>query len=59
MDKFGFGKPTGIELAGERPGKIEGPNNIPIAQYYNNLFGQGMLATPIQIAAGYSILVNG
>lgn|GEM_PF-598865 len=23
MDKFGFGKPTGIELAGERPGRIE------------------------------------
>lgn len=59
MDKFGFGKPTWLELAGERPGRIEWPNNIPISQFYNNTFGQGMLATPVQIAAGYSILVNG
>ncbi len=59
MEKFGFGKPTGIELAGERQGRIEGPNNIPISQFYNNTFWQGMLATPIQVAAWYSILVNG
>lgn len=59
MEKFGFGQKTGIELAGEEAGKIEGPNNIPLSQFYNNTFGQGMLATPLQMAVGYSTLVNG
>ncbi|MCF7834635.1 penicillin-binding protein 2 [Candidatus Gracilibacteria bacterium] len=59
LDKFGFGKLTNIELGGEEEGSMEGVTTVSLAKYFNNAFGQGLLVTPIQIAAGYSALVNG
>ncbi|MBU0627059.1 hypothetical protein KKG31_03585 [Patescibacteria group bacterium] len=51
--------PTNIELAGESEGFIEGISTVSDARFFNNTFGQGMLATPIQIAAGYGAIING
>jgi cell division protein FtsI (penicillin-binding protein 3) len=56
---LGFGKLTNIELAGESEWFIEGISTVSDARFYNNTFGQGLLATPLQIAAAYAPLVNG
>jgi cell division protein FtsI/penicillin-binding protein 2 len=59
MDGFGFGKPTNIELAWEDPWFIDTAANAGLARFFNTAFGQGILATPMQIAAAYSAVVNG
>lgn len=59
MDRFWFGQATNIELAWEDPGYIDTAANAWLARFFNTSFGQGLLATPIQIAAGYSAIVNG
>lgn len=58
---YGFGAPTGIEQGYENGGTIPDPNkgyglNL---QYANTSFGQGMTATPLQIATALSSVVNG
>lgn len=59
IDKLGFWKLTNIELAWESEGFIEWMSTVSVARFYNNTFGQGLLATPLQIAAAYGPLVNG
>ncbi len=56
---FGFGRPTGIDLAGEVSGTVR-----PIAEWYpvdvgTASFGQGMSVTPLQLAVAYSAIANG
>lgn len=58
---YGFGKLTGIEQGYESEGFIPDPKdgfglNI---QYANTAFGQGMTATPLQMAAALASIVNG
>lgn len=58
---YRFGKATGIEQGYEAEGSIPDPNdgfglNI---QYANTAFGQGMTATPLQMASALSAIVNG
>lgn len=60
-EKYQFGKKTGIEQGFEEPGYIPDPDdgfglNI---QYANTSFGQGMTATPLQMAAAMASVVNG
>ena len=59
-NKFRLGRPTGVELAGEAGGIIPAPT-IPGAenQYATMSFGQGMDLTMIQVAAGFSAIING
>ncbi|HEU4977432.1 MAG TPA: penicillin-binding protein 2 [Solirubrobacteraceae bacterium] len=57
--RFGFGRPTGIDLPGEERGLV-----LPLSQYsgssMGNLpMGQGLAVTPIQIATAYSAIANG
>ncbi len=59
MERLWFGAPTSIELAWEDPWYLDTASNAWLARFFNNAFGQGMLATPMQIAAAYSALVNG
>ncbi|NOZ44670.1 MAG: hypothetical protein GXP45_06080 [bacterium] len=59
LNKLGLGQLTHIELAGEDPGFVESVGSVSYARYLNNAFGQGLLTTPLQIAAGYGSLVNG
>lgn len=61
VDRYRFGKITGIEQAGETEGIIIGANegdgrNI---RYANMTFGQGMNVTMIQTAAAFSASING
>lgn len=60
-DRYGFGKPTNIELAGEQGGVVTRPddNNGVTVRYANMSFGQGLTVTPLQLAAAYAALVNG
>jgi cell division protein FtsI/penicillin-binding protein 2 len=59
--QFGLGKPTGIDVAGEVGGIVHDPAIKPWAQIdlANGSFGQGIAVTPIQLATGYSAMVNG
>lgn len=59
LDKFGFGKITGIEIAGEVPWSIPDSQLQQKSRFFNNSFGQWLLVTPMQIAVAYSTLVNG
>lgn len=61
VNHYQFGKQTGIEQGYEAEGSIPDPNdgfglNI---QYANTSFGQGMTATPLQIGAALSSIING
>ncbi len=59
LDRFGFGRKTGIELPTEINGNLRNLNN-----FYRNTefdtasFGHGMTATPIQLITAYSALAN-
>jgi cell division protein FtsI (penicillin-binding protein 3) len=57
--KFGFGKPTGVDLPGEERGLL-----LPVEKYsgssMGNLpIGQGLAVTPMQMAQAYSAIANG
>ena len=59
--RLGFGSRTGIDLAGEVSGIVNDPESrawreIDLA---NGAFGQGVAVTPLQLAAGFSAMVNG
>lgn len=59
VERLGFGKETWIELAGEESWMMPDFNNVPLSQFFNNTYGQGMLATPLQMAVAYAALING
>ena len=59
IDKLWFGQMTHIELAGEDPWFVDNPSTVSLTRFYNNVFGQWLLATPIQIAAAYGAVLNG
>jgi stage V sporulation protein D (sporulation-specific penicillin-binding protein) len=62
LRRFGFGAPTGIEIAGEATGTVWDPNgtngsgDLTAAQ---NSFGQGLSVTAMQLVAGYAAIGNG
>jgi len=56
---FGFGEPTGVDLAAEASGTVR-----PLAEWYpvdlgTTSFGQGLSVTPLQLAAAYAAIANG
>ncbi|MFB6264714.1 MAG: penicillin-binding transpeptidase domain-containing protein [Bradymonadaceae bacterium] len=55
---FGFGRRTGIGLPGERPGRLRPPSDWSEIGFANIAFGQGVSATPLQVAAGLSAIAN-
>jgi cell division protein FtsI (penicillin-binding protein 3) len=57
--RFGFGKPTGVDLAGEVSGTMR-----PLVEWYpvdvgTASFGQGISASPLQLAMAYAAIANG
>ncbi len=60
MRAFGIGKPTGVELEGENPGrlKIPGDQDWWDSDLGTNSFGQGVSATPLQMAAAAAAIAN-
>ena len=70
MKKFGFGSLLGIDIPGEVPGLVPGPENIAktrpndpvwrLGDTYHASIGQGdFQATPLQIAAMTAAVANG
>ncbi len=55
LNKFGFGKPTGIDLPGEVSGKIL--TDYPI-DYVTTTYGQGSTVTPIQLIQAMTAIAN-
>ena len=68
-DELGLGKPTGVEITGESPGVLPGPDWMRVqhpnekwssAYTANVSIGQGYdLTTPLQMAMAYSTVANG
>lgn len=59
IDKFGFGKKTGIDLLGESTGIVFNPDKIGNVETATAAFGQGNSVTPIQLVNAASAAVNG
>ena len=60
MQDFGFGYPTGIDLAGEASGRVKLPGDSDWypADLGTNTFGQGIAVTPLQMVMAVSALMN-
>ena len=58
LKNFGFGEKTGVDLPGEAHGIIQ---SLPWHEHLlaNVAFGQGITATPLQIANAYAAIANG
>jgi cell division protein FtsI (penicillin-binding protein 3) len=59
IHKWGFGKPTGIDLPGEEHGLVLPLKDYSGASMGNLPIGQGIGVTPMQMAAGYAAIANG
>jgi cell division protein FtsI/penicillin-binding protein 2 len=57
--RFGFAKPTGIELPGEERGIVMDVDNYSGSTLGNMSIGQGLSVTPLQMAAGFTAIANG
>ncbi len=60
MRAFGIGHMTGVDMAGENPGRLKLPGD---ADWYDadlgtNAFGQGVATTPLQMAAAAAAIAN-
>lgn len=60
-DRFRLGELTGVELANEAKGTVISPDDPDgnAVRYSNMAFGQGLDATMIQVASGFSAVING
>jgi cell division protein FtsI/penicillin-binding protein 2 len=60
-DHYRFGKPTGVEQGYEAEGIVPDPNKgyARDLTYANTSFGQAMTASPLQLGAAFSAIVNG
>ena len=60
LKKFSIGHVTGIDLAGEASGRLKEPGDSDwyAADLGTNAFGQGVSATPIQMATAISAVAN-
>jgi cell division protein FtsI/penicillin-binding protein 2 len=60
LQAFGIGHLTGVDLSGEAVGrlKVPGDNDWYAADLGTNSFGQGVAATPIQMATAVSAIAN-
>jgi cell division protein FtsI (penicillin-binding protein 3) len=59
IDRFGFGRPTGVQLPAEEQGLV-----LPLDEYSGSTMGnlpigQGLGVTPMQMVAGYAAIANG
>lgn len=60
MQRFGIGRPTGVDLAGETPGRLKIPGDqdwYPV-DLGTNAFGQGVAVSPIQMLMAASAIAN-
>jgi cell division protein FtsI (penicillin-binding protein 3) len=56
--RFGFGRPTGIDLPAEQPGIVPRPKDYSGSSMGNLPIGQGLAVTPLQMAAAYTAIAG-
>jgi cell division protein FtsI (penicillin-binding protein 3) len=56
---FGFGTPTGVEVAGESPGRLRNPRAWSSESPASLAMGYELAVTPLQLATAYASLANG
>jgi cell division protein FtsI (penicillin-binding protein 3) len=56
--RFGFGRPTGVDLPGEQRGIVLRPKDYSGSSMGNMPIGQGLAVTPIQMATAYTAIAN-
>ncbi|MEV4195483.1 peptidoglycan D,D-transpeptidase FtsI family protein, partial [Streptomyces toxytricini] len=59
LDKFGIGRPTGLDYPGESRGILARPEAWSTSQQYTIPFGQGLSVNAMQAASVYSTVANG
>ena len=59
QDIFGIGSRTGIDFPGETTGLVYNEAQLNPVELATSSFGQGVSVTMIQMAAGFSSLING
>jgi len=59
LENFGFGKKTGVDLAGEAVGNISNLRTGRDINFATASFGQGLSVTQLQLISAYSAVANG
>jgi cell division protein FtsI (penicillin-binding protein 3) len=59
IERFGFGRKTGIQFPGEEKGIVPKLDEYSGSTIGNLPIGQGLAVTPIQMVAGYTAIANG
>jgi cell division protein FtsI (penicillin-binding protein 3) len=59
IDRFGFGRPTGVQFPAEEQGIVPKLDEYSGSTMGNLPMGQGLSVTPIQIATAYAAIANG
>ncbi len=59
IEKFGFGKPTGLDFPGEQGGLLLPESTVKNCDLARIGFGQTIALTPLQLLAGTAAVVNG
>ncbi|HYA27488.1 MAG TPA: penicillin-binding protein 2, partial [Acidobacteriota bacterium] len=59
IEKFGFGKLTGIDVPGEVPGLLRRVETWSPIDLATHAFGQGISVTPMQMVMAYAAVANG
>jgi len=58
FDRVGLGQPPGTGFPGENAGSVPNKRKWALSEHAALAFGYGMTATPLQLAAAYSVLAN-
>jgi cell division protein FtsI (penicillin-binding protein 3) len=58
IERFGFGRTTGVDFPGESPGIVLPPDKWSGSTIGNVPIGQGIAVTPVQMAAAYAAIAN-
>ncbi|MBI2442571.1 MAG: penicillin-binding protein 2 [Candidatus Levybacteria bacterium] len=58
LEKFGIGETTGIDLQGETPAILRGPDSWYPIDLATASFGQGISITPLQLLSAFSTIAN-
>jgi len=59
IERFGFGRPTGVRFPGEEQGIVPALDEYSGSTMGNLPLGQGLSVTPIQMMMGYAAIANG
>lgn len=59
LTRFGFGRPTGIDLPAEAPGLLRPVSRWGRIHLVTTAFGQGIAVTPLQLTRAFAALANG